>query len=363
VATTLVRDGLRVQQWDDQFFVEFIRNNKFAPYIGSSESSIIHTKEKLTAAAGDSITWQMIGRLKNDATRGANTLTGNEEALNNRSMRVYVELIRNAVAIDTKTEQIKTDIDLRNAGRSALRKWAMETFRDDIIEAMLSIDGVDFGTSSAAQRNTWLTNNSDRVLFGKLKSNASSNVHATALATLDATDDLLTPAAISLMKRIAKTADPYISPVSVMEDEEWFVLFCNSYSFRDLANNSTMTQANRDALQRGEKNPLFTGGDLMWDGVIIKEVEQLPVYADLGASGTTDVGPCLLCGQQALALAYAQRTRSVEDTPRDYGRILPIGIEDIRGVEKLRFGTGASDTTTPKDWGMVTGWFVAQPDS
>lgn len=363
MATTLVRDGLRVQQWDDKFFVEFIRNNKFAPYIGSSESSIIHVKEKLTAAAGDSITWQMIGRLKNDATRGATTLTGNEEALNNRSMRVYVELIRNAVAIDTKTEQIKTDIDLRNAGRTALKKWAMDTFREDIIEAMLSIDGVAFADATAAQRNTWLTNNSDRVLFGKLKSNASSNIHATALATLDATDDLLTPAAISLMKRIAKQADPYIMPVSVMDDEEWFVLFCNSYSFRDLANNSTMTQANRDALQRGEKNPLFTGGDLMWDGVIIKEVEQMPVYADLGSGATVDVGPCVLCGQQALGLAYAQRTRSVEDTPRDYGRILPIGIEDIRGIEKMRFGTGASDTTTPKDWGMVTGWFVAQPDS
>jgi N4-gp56 family major capsid protein len=363
MATTLVRDGLRVQQWDEKFFVEFIRDNKFAPFIGTGEGSIIHMKEQLSKVAGDSLTWQMIGRLKNDATRGATTLSNNEEFLNNRSMRVYVELIRNAVAIDTKTEQIKTDIDLRNAGRSALKKWQMETFRDDIIEAMLSIDGVNFSDATAAQRNTWLTNNSDRVLFGKLKSNASSNIHATALATLDATDDLLTPAAISLMKRIAKTADPYIQPVTVMQDEEWFVLFCNSLSFRDLANNSTMTQANRDALQRGEKNPLFTGGDLIWDGVIIKEVEQMPVYADLGASGTTDVGPCIMCGTQALAYASAQRTRSVEDTPRDYGRILPIGIEDVRGVEKLRFGTGASDTTTPKDWGMVTGWFVAQPDS
>lgn len=364
MATTLVRSGLRVQQWDNQFFSEFLRNNKFARYIGTGENSVIHVKENLTKAAGDSITWQMIRKLRNDATRGATTLAGNEEQLDNRSFRVYVELVRNAVEIDVKTEQIKTDIDLRNAARSELRRWQMDTFRDDIIEALLSIDGVNFSDATATQRNTWLTNNSDRVLFGAQVANAVSNVHATALATLDATDDKLSPAKISLMKRIAKRADPAIRPLKVMEDEEWFVLFANSYAFRDLSQDSTMTQANRDALARGEKNPLFTGGDLMWDGVIIKEIEQMPVYADLGSGASVDVGPCILCGQQALAYAIAQRTRSIEDPERDFGRLIPIGIEDIRGVEKMRFGTDASvDTTTPKDWGMVTGWFAAQPDS
>lgn len=364
MAVTLVRDGLRVQQWDDQFFVEFIRNNKFAPYIGTSEGSIIMIKEALEKKAGDSLTYQLIGRLKNLATRGAVTLAGNEEGLNTRSQRLYVELVRNAVAIDTKVEQIKTDIDLRNAGRAALRKWAMETFRSDIIQAFLSIDGVKFADATATQRNTWLTNNADRVLFGKTKSNAVSNVHATALATIDGTNDKLTSSALSLMKRIAKTADPYITPVTVKNDEEWFVCFANSLAFRDLTQDSALQQANRDARVRGVDNPLFTGGDLIWDGIIIKEVEQIPVFADLGDSAAVDVGPVFFCGTQALGLAYAQRTQSVEDPPRDYGRIMPIGIEEIRGVAKLRFGTDATvDTTTPKDFGMVTGWFAAEPDA
>lgn len=364
MAVTLVRDGLRVQQWDDQFFVEFIRNNKFAPYIGTTDGSIIHVKEDLERKAGDSMTWQMIRRLRNNATRGAVTLSGNEERLDNRSQRVYVELVRNGVSIDTKTEQIKTDIDLRNAARSALKKWAMDTFRNDLIAAFTSIDGVAFGTSTAAQRNTWLTNNSDRVLFGATKSNASSNVWATAAATIDSTNDKLTTAAISLMKRIAKSADPYITPVTVKNDEEWFVMFTPTACFRDLQADTAMQSANRDARVRGTDNPLFTGGDLIWDGVIIKEVEQIPVQADLGSGGTVDIAPVFFCGTQAIGCAYAQRTKSVEDTPLDYGRILPIGIEDIRGVQKLRFGTDATtDTTTPKDWGMVTGWFSAEPDA
>lgn len=363
MAVTLVRDGLRVQQWDDKYFTEFMRANKFAPYIGMNEGAIIQLKENLEKKQGDSLTYQLIGRLRQDATRGATTLSGNEEALNNRSQRVTVELVRHAVKVDVLTEQIKTDIDLRNAGRSALKVWDLETFRADIISALGSIDGVAFATSSAAQRNTWLTNNADRVLFGATKSNAVSNVHATALATLDTTNDLLTPGAISLMKRIAKMADPRISPVRVKMDEEWFVLFVNSLSFRDLANNATMTQANRDARVRGEDNPLFTGGDLIWDGVIIKEVEEIPVYAGLGAAGA-QVGPAFLCGAQALGVAYAMRSQSIEDTDQDYGRLMGIGIQCIRGIQKLRFGTSPTvDTTTPKDWGMVTGWFTASADA
>lgn len=367
MATTLVRDGLRVQQWDDKFFAEFVRANKFARYMGTTEGAIIQVKEDLAKKAGDSVTFQMIPRLKNAATRGAVTLAGNEEALDNRSLRVYVELVRNAVAVDNKTEQIKTDIDLRNAGRDALRNWAMETWRADIIDALMSIDGVAFTASSAAQRNTWLTNNADRVLFGATKSNASSNVWATAAGNVDATADKLTPDAISLMRRLAKGANPRIRPVRVREDEEWFVLFANSLAFRDLKTNATMTAANREARVRGEDNPLFTDGDLLWDGVIIKEIEDIPTGVGAAAgsgAGSINLGPVFLCGAQAVGAAWAQRTRSVEDPPRDFGRILPIGVEEIRGVQKLRFGTDAAvDTTTPKDFGVFTGWFAAVPDA
>lgn len=368
MATTIVRNGLRVQAWDDKFFTEYMRTNKFAKFMGMNEAAIIQVKEDLMRQAGDSLTFQMIGRLKQAATRGANTLANREESLNTRSQRVYVELVRHAVAIDVKTEQIKTDIDLRDAGGVALKDWALDLIRADLIDAMMSIDGTKFSSATAAQRNTWLSNNRDRVLFGATVSNHSSYVHATATTTIDNTNDKLTPAAISLMKRIAKRADPRIRPVKVKNDEEWFVMFANSLSFRDLANNATMTENNRDARVRGEDNPLFTGGDLIYDGVIIKEIEEMPITANVGASGTVDVGPAILCGAQALGMAIAQRSQSIEDTPRDFERILPIGIEEIRGIQKLRFGTSASaspsaDLTTPKDFGIVTGWFAAEPDA
>ena len=355
MATTLVSSGLRIQKWDSDYFKEYHRKSRFARYTGTSENSIIQVKNGLGKMGGDSVTYSVINRLKQAATRGAVTLAGNEEAIRNRSQRVTVELVRHAVEIDVKTEQIKTEIDLREAAKGALMTWSKRTLRDDTIDAFMSIDGTKFADADATARNTHLTNNADRYLFGKAKSNAVSNVWATAAATLDNTDDKLTPQAISLMKEIARDADPYISPVTVNEDEEWFVLFVSNLAMRDLKTNTDMMQANRDARVRGENNPLWTGGDLLWDGVIIKEIPEIPKVAS-----SIQIAPAFFCGQQALGIAYAQTTRSVDDPPRDFGRLIPIGVEEIRKVEKLRFGTDPSvDTTTPKDWGMVTGWFAA----
>jgi hypothetical protein len=92
--------------------------------------------------------------------------------------------------------------------------------RADIILSLTAVtaDGdvqIPYASATAGQRNTWLTNNADRVLFGSTKSNASSNVMATALATVDTTNDKLTAAVVSLAKRIAKTANPRIRPITV----------------------------------------------------------------------------------------------------------------------------------------------------
>ncbi|MTV78180.1 DUF4043 family protein, partial [Streptococcus pneumoniae] len=90
----------------------------------------------------------------------------------------------------------------------------------------------------------------DRALFGKLKSNAVSGIHATALATIDNTDDKLTPAAISLMKRMALTANPRIRPFkarSSIGETDAYTLFVHPLHTRDLSLDTTFVAANREA--------------------------------------------------------------------------------------------------------------------
>jgi hypothetical protein len=130
-------------------------------------------------------------------------------------------------------------------------------------------------------------------------------------------------------------------------------MFADSYAFRDLTLDPTIVASRQYAASRGEDNPLFTGGDIIWDGVIVREVPELTQITGAGASGI-NVGTSLLCGAQALGVAWAQRTKTTTNT-RDYGFMHGVGLQEMRGIGKLRFGTDATvDGTLPKDAGMVT---------
>jgi hypothetical protein len=167
---------------------------------------------------------------------------------------------------------------------------------------------------------------------------------------------------VSLLKRIAKTADARIRPMRVNDNSgrEYFVLFTGSMAFRDLKNDATMTQANREARPRDvESNPIFQDGDLIYDGVIVREI---PEIADLGTVGASSarVAPVYLCGAQAIGVAWGKEPSRITDD-FDYGHQKGVGTVEARGVQKMRFGTGAAGAL--KDHGMVTGFVAAAGDA
>lgn len=356
MSLTTARAGLTPQQWDDKFFMEYVRENRFKRYMGTDENSIIQLKEDLGTKPGNKVTFASVNKLSGAGQTGNATLEGNEEELDTRSMAVTVNPLRHAVAVTNWDEQ-KSAIDLRNAAKMALKLWAMEKMKSAVIDALGSINGTVFASADATARNAWVVDNADRVQFGKLKSNYSTTF-ATALGNIDNTDDKLTAAAVSLMKRIAQNASPAIRPIRLSEDEEWFVLFANSRAFRDFSNDTAVQQANREARARGMDNPLFTGGSLVWDGVIVRDIPEIGYTSN----GSIECGPVYLCGAQAVGVAWAQRTKTTTQVS-DYGFRNGVGVQEIRGVEKLIFGSGSGDTDDLKDHGVVTGWFAAVADA
>lgn len=382
MAETTARAGLTPQQWDDQFFSEYIRANRFLPYMGTDENAVIHVKEDLTRKPGDRVTFGAARAIGGGVT-GNTVLEGNEAELDTRSMAVAVKPVRNAV-VATEWDEQKSAIELRDASKTGLKNWAMEKWREDIITAGKSVPNaasvmVPWETATAAQRNQWLVDNSDRVVFGASLVNGSSGVVATALLTIDNTADKLTCATASLAKRLAQDASPAITPFMTKKtgDQEWFVMFCNPRSFRDLGQDPVMQQANRDARVRGvETNPLFTGGELVYDGIIFKEIPEMglprvPTATSIGrtggilvgaGAGGIDVGFNFLVGAQALGAAWARRLKSTTDV-RDYGFRNGVGVQEIRGIEKLMFGKGATDTSNLVQNGMVTVFTAAVADA
>lgn len=361
MAETIATPGLTPQQWDDKFFREYVRANRFRRYMGTTENSIIHIKEDLTRKKGDKITFANVRKLRGPGVTGRTVLEGNEEELDTRSMVVQVDTLRNAVVVTDHDEQLSA-IGLRDAARGALKDWALDRMKSDIITALMSINGVAYGSASEGQKDAWLADNADRVLFGNARSNNAGNDHSASLANIDNSADKMTAATVSLAKRMATNADPAIRPIRINDDEEWFVMFCNKWAFRDLSQDSTMQQANRDARPRAVMdNPIFTGGSLVWDGVIIREIPEIPVIAGVGDGGI-DVAPNFLCGAQAVGVGWARRLRSTTDV-RDYNFRKGVGVQEMRGIEKLLFGKGADDLDDLVQHGVVTVYTAGVADA
>jgi N4-gp56 family major capsid protein len=369
MAEVILATASEKQKWISDYFAEYVRESGFKGYMGRSNNSIIIAKYELQEEAGKTINIPLITRLKSAAgVTGSAVLDGNEEELGNYNCAISVDWRRNGVRVP-KSTSFKTEIDLLNAARDMLKMWEAEKVRDDIIRAMLSMNTtadttVNLGDSSSTNRNAHNAGNSDRLLFGATLSNYSAT-WATAMGNIDTTADKCDIGKLSLMKRIAKLADPHIRPFKSKVGQEYYVAFHGSRTFRDLKADTTLLAANRDARPRDvEENPIFQDGDLIYDGIIHREVPEIDAIAqntggtyslDAVGAASCDVRPVILCGAQAVGVAWGQEPTPKTDNVKDYGFRPGVAIEELLGVKKLCYNG--------KMQGMVQGFFAAAADS
>ena len=345
-----------VTNWKRKTFVEYVRQNRFNKFMGTNENNVIVMRED----ERQTFSVPMIARLQG-AGQTTGTLAGNEEALSNFGWTLTPGYHRHAV-VATKDEIEKVNFDIMGESRSALSVWARERVRDDTLDGLGSIyNGTTYSTYGAATeaaKDTWLANNDGtvgRVIFGNALANQSTTDHSASLANVDSTNDVLTAGLISLMKRMAQTADPHITPLKVTDDEEMFVMFVGSKGRRDLLADTAFLQAQREANLRGEKNnPLFKGGDLMWDNVLIREVPEIAVISGVGAA-SIDVEPVYLCGVEAIGFGLGQRPRPTRLAEDDYEFRKGVGIECKHDIKKMFWNNIQN--------GMVTGYVSGVADA
>lgn len=386
MGTSTISAGNKVTDFQKKVNKVYVREGVYGPYIGASENSIIQTNKNIRKKS-----IPLIGKLKSAGVRGSTQLVGNEEPLSNFNFDFDPTHLRHGVTIDNE-ENEKSEFDLFQEARPSLMTWLMETKRDQITQALGAVYAggtyYNYGgneasgakgssAASAANMDTWQAANSDRILYGASKANLTSGDHTTSLGTIDTTNDKLTPAALSLARRMAMQCNPLIRPVMIKNDQPWFVYFCGSYSFRDLKENAVMTQANREARERGMDNPLFTAGDLVWDGLIIKEVADLDKFIDnttgdtiwdgvWGANAVGDslltsgnsssrVGVGFLCGAQAVCFGRGKDSKFARRKEDDYDFMMGVAVAAKHDIKKT-FYNG-------KQHGVLTHFHSAAADA
>jgi hypothetical protein len=373
--------------------IDFLRKSRFDPFMGPNSTSVIVRMSDLTGD-GKEINVPLVTQLSGSGV-GAGTLRGNEEQIDSYGMPLWADWARNAVA-NNRAVNKESSFSIRSTARSLLSGWSKRIVRDDLVDALLSIptsavqanrltatgggnrvNGVKWSAATTAQKNSWVSANQDRTLFGSVIAN-NSTTFATAAANVDSTNDKMSAAVGSLAKDLAKQSGvdpsnpgiyngrPKITPYQQKDtDQEWYVTFVGSRAMRDLKADPVMYQANRDARAREasptKNNPIFTGGGLVYDGVIyleIPEITQRLLLAGVGA-GSIAVEPFFLCGQGALAYVLGQMPRPTTLEDGDYDFITGMGIEAQYGVGKIAKAPLSVANATAGDlvdWGMVTGF-------
>lgn len=367
MAITGIADPLILKQWETDYNMEWVRESGFVNYMGMDANNPIVVKKELIKG-GQLITLPLVFALRG-VGKGTGTLVGNEEAMQSGGYDIKPYWHRQATVADKDTDHI-TAFDLLKARREVLKIWEMDTMRDNIVNAITvmaessgvydKINGhpkqVFFSEATTAQKNAWAAANSWRIQAGAVASNYNATF-ATMTGNLDTTADTLTVEMVRSMKGMAKARDkstgrPSIKPIRTGDQgREFFVCFAPSAPFRDLQ--ADMETINLDGRPRDpEANPLFQDGDLVVDGVVIREIPEIASWGAIG-NGNATVYPLAFMGAQALGLAWGQMPKATERKEDDYGFVKGVGTESLYAVEKMLYTPPGAAAAI--DYGMVTG--------
>lgn len=295
-----------VKRWSRETWVELPKLIYWNKFMGKGLNSVVQVKTELEGQSGDKITFSFVRKLQGGGVNGDGDLEGQEEPINTYQDSVTIDQKRNAVRLKGRMSERRTAYSQRTIAKELLSTWLAEVIDADIFAAM------DTAPST--------------VVYGGA---------ATSTATL-AVGDYLTTALITKLKAKAKKAVPKLWPVKI-GSKEYFVLIIHPDQESDLKTfDASWAQAQREAQNRGDENPIFEGCVGIWDGVIIHVHEDIAVSTTYGATANLPGANAQFVGRQAAAFAWGERPRWVEKE-FDFGNKVGFAIGAIYGVKKAVF--------------------------
>ena len=404
-------------QYRRGFWKEYIQDSGYKEYMGKDTDgltkpfSIVLENKK----GGNTTKIGLLLNLLNRGTRGNSTLVGREEQVNRYGYNVKIEFHRHAVATEVWEEhQAKPFYQVAQEVRPLLKVWSTEQLRDSITDGLAMVQSNAYGTAdqlfadpicnpdapdpalkiaaTAPVLNAWLNANVDRIQFGRdnvatsllpgtnvLTSPATpvnlvagnfgaSLANVATLGSAVGTGNRFGADMLMRMKYKAQQCYPLIRPLQMpgwMENE--FVAFVDPDTFEQAWSDPDIKEANVRVRAREngseKRNPIFKDGDLLYRGVIIRQIPQM-AKIDKSLYGTTNhIGRVHFCGAQALAISWGMEPYFSPRKEDDYGMINGVGITEAYGVGKIQFPIDVDKVTrtklaTPRmvDIGMVTGF-------
>lgn len=342
-----VNHPLAVKVWRKKLFHEVIGMDFYGKFMGEGSNNIFQVLPELKKGAGDTVYQGLRNLLTASGVQGDDTLEGREEELITYRDALVINQIRHAVKSAGKMSEQRVPFSVREEARTGLQDWFTERMNVTLANQL---------TGNTAQTDTLYTGNNatiapstagsvTRIIIGgghtAEGSLSATTTHAIKLNDLDK--------AVAL----AKTQQPRIRPVKVDGKSLW-VCFLHPYQIYQLRQDASTAgnffDIQKAQLQGGKisDNPILTGGEFIYNGVIVHEWDYLP--NTVSATGNTNYRRGVLCGAQACLFAYGKADDSdmsmnwVEEL-FDYKNKLGVSSGLVFGVKKSQFNS--------KDFGTI----------
>lgn len=337
------------------------RHKRFlAKFEGTGASSMIQRIPELTkTSGGDKAIITLIPDLESDGVVGDNQLDGNEESIKAFDRTITIDQMRNANRHKGRMAEQRSVIRFRETSKDVLAEWLAD--RTDQL-AILTLSGIGYG---------FHTNGAPRVAQSQLSQLEFANDVAAPTAgrhfRWDAANGLVsgdttvvaagdTPTYKMLVEMKAQARHTNMRPIRGTGGVELFHVFLHPLAMAKLKLDPDFLANMRSAGVRGDSNPLFAGGVVTQDGLVIHDYRHVfnttgaAAGSKWGAGGNVDGSRILMCGSQALAYADLGMPEWNEEG-KDYGNQQGISIAKIQGMLKPKFPSQA--TGSEEDFGVM----------
>ncbi len=377
-------------KWSEAVFIYGLENMFFTQFLGdkNDRNALIVVDTELQTKKGGTIIFEARTPLSQGGQGDDGNTTGNEEQLKRRNLSMTIHERAHSVVSAGKLSEQLTATNIREDGKSDLGEWVSEVMEDDLITSGAGLYNENSG-GAAIQTINESYPTSDRIYYGGQSvagalGNGGVSFGTDALLTGGTqTDNLFGTLIMESIKRRAIGATPKFRPVNIHDLSKANPDDLRSGKFRGpllaklmivLASPLQIKAVKAEsgtngykamvsaAQVRGNLNPIFTGAEFLWDGMLVFEYDRIPTRT--GAGGTTlaegfllnagrtatddacvitrSVARALFMGAQSMCFGWAQKPGWSEDFVDNNKP--KIKVDMLYGTKRAIFNAHGTET-------------------
>jgi N4-gp56 family major capsid protein len=307
---------------------ESLRREKVAGYwgkwVGGEASGMpIIQKTELLNKPGDLIHVQITDPLVAPGVSGdTNRLVEQEESLATTELKLSTVLYRHGVRINARAEK-KSILDLAGEARMRLDEWLRNKMDILRFQTFLGTDATVLPAPLVGEAYTPNACSFDSALASGL------DITTPSIDDVDA-DDFISVKGLQALRLKLEVLN---SKPLMVDGSPHYIFVSHPYAFFQLKQEARYEAWVRDARERGQTNPLFTGALAVIDGMILHSHINVPLATN---TGTISVAKGIAFGAEAFVEALDENIRFDDDTfdyGNQYGLAIRVAFSSRRALE------------------------------